>query len=183
MEKQNDKLVEYLPFNAINEFMREDYRQSVIHAVLQNLETISGGFRKEITHQIARNVKIAGFRNSNQAPLAIKAKSSVGLFQKSAKFSAAIVGAWAELHPELAATVWNVLSEHGWEPLPLEVNREKLPGYQVKWPKQDTFEVLQQAVRAANTSLPDSDDDISLMAVWLGNRLPYDLFIEEETKA
>jgi len=39
---------------------------------------------------------------------------------------------------------------------------------------------LQQAVRNVNASLTETDDDISLMAVWVGNRLPYDLFIEAE---
>lgn len=180
MENQDEKSVEYLPFHAINEFMRDDYRLAVIHEVLQHLDEIAGGYRKEISQEITRHVKISGFRNSSLAPLAIKAKNSVGLFQRSAKFSAAVVGAWSELHTDLAAAVWKVLSGHEWEPLPLELNRGKLPGYQVKWPKKDTFEVLQQDVRKENAALTETDDDISLMVVWLGNRLPYDLFLEGE---
>lgn len=184
MENQDEKVAEYLPFHAINEFMRDDYRLSVIHEVLTHFEELSGEQRKEISQEITRQVKIAGFRNSNLAPAAIKAKNSVSLFQKSAKFSAVVVGAWSGLHPELATAVWQVLSEHGWEPQPVELNRAKLPGYQVKWPKKDTFEVLQQEARKTNSTLTETDDDISLMVVWLGNRLPYDLFLEgEEEKA
>jgi hypothetical protein len=180
MVDTKEKTVEYLPFHAVNEFMRDDYRFAVIAEVMQHLDSVPSANRKEITQEISRNVKISGFRNSNQAPVTIKAKQSAGLFQKSARYSAAIINAWSSLHPDLASTVWTVLSEHGWEPLPLEANREKLPGYQVKWPKSDTFEVLQQAVRNVNASLTETDDDISLMAVWVGNRLPYDLFIEAE---
>lgn len=174
------KYEELLPFNAINEFMRDDYRQTVLHEVLTQLDEIQPELKKEISTTLSRRVKIPGFRNSNLAPIAMKAKNAANLFQQSARFASLIVDSWASLHPELKTTVWKMLTERGWEPASLETSRIELPGFQVHWPKADTFEVLGSEVRKMAPDLSETDDDISLMAVWLGNRLPYDLFVDEE---
>lgn len=174
-----DETVKYLPFNAINEFMRDDYRLSVLHEVFGQLESNPAGKRKDISLFVTRFIKIPGFRNCNAAPAALKAKNSPALFQQSAEFSALVLEAWASLHPELKQAVWNVLSERNWEPAPIEADRSELPGFQIHWPKADTFESFHSALKALMPEMKESEDDISLMVVWVGNRLPYDLFIEE----
>jgi len=178
--EQNNETAEYLPFNAINEFMRDDYRLTVLNEVITHLDRVQPGPRKMIAALISQRVKIPGFRNSNLAPAAMKAKNTATLFQQSAEFSASIIEAWSSLHPQLKETVFSLLTEKAWELAPLEVDRSRLPGFQVHWPKDDTFEVLDKAVRERMPGTNESDDDISLMVVWIGNRLPYDLYLEED---
>lgn len=175
--------IKYLPFNAINEFMRDDYRIHVLTEVQAKSEILPADKKSLIGKSITRFVSVPGFRNGNLAPLAKKAKSSVALFEKAPDFCGAVLECWKSLHPELAAEMYAILSEKGWEELqPLELDRSKLAGFLIHWPKGDTFEVLIQALRAKKPELDESEDNISLMAVWIGNRLPYDLYIEDEEK-
>ncbi len=178
-EQQTDQYEEFLPFNAINEFMRDDYRLTILQEVITHLESARPEQQKEISKFISQYVKIPGFRKSNLAPAPMKAKNAVVLFQQSAAFSSKIVETWSSLHPKLKETVWTVLNEKGWEPASIEIDRTALPGFQIHWSKADTFEVLNTDVRKLAPDLSESDDDISLMAVWIGNRLPYDLFNDE----
>ena len=182
MENKDEKYVEYLPFNAVNEFMRDDYRSVILSEVMARFESIPEESKKDLSRLISKFIKIPGFRNSTMAPAAMKARNAVSLFQKSGAFAGIVMESWTTLHPELKSVIWTVLSEKGWEPLPVEANRTKLPGFQIHWPKTDTFEVLQEETKKANPSLTETDDDFSLMAVWVGNRLPYDLFTEGEEK-
>ena len=177
--QQTDQYEEYLPFNAINEFMRDDYRLIILHETITHLNDANPEQQKEISKLISQYIKIPGFRKSNLAPAPMKAKNAVVLFQQSAAFSSKIVETWSSLHPKLKETVWTVLTEKGWEPAPIDIDRTVLPGFQTHWPKADTFEAINTAVRALAPDLSETDDDISLMAVWIGNRLPYDLFIDE----
>lgn len=171
----------FLPFMAINEFMRDDYRLTVMSEVLSNLGKIPGDQRNTINKLTAKYVSIQGFRNSNLAPVGRKAKASADLFLSSNEYSAAIIEGWFRLHPTLAETVIQVLSERNWPNLqPLAMDRSKLPGFQIHWPKEDTFEALIKAIRAIQPFEDEPDDNISLMAVWGGNRLPYDLFMDEK---
>lgn len=171
---------EYLPFHAINEFMRDDYRITVITEVLSKLDAVDQEKRAYIGRLISKFVHVQGFRNSNMAPVGLKAKGSVTLFEHSPEYVALIIECWRSLHEELAKSVFAVLSEHNWENLPaLDVDRCELSGFQIHWPKEDNFETLIKAAKEKNPELQESEDNISLMAVWLGNRLPYDLYIED----
>jgi hypothetical protein len=172
---------EFLPFHAINEFMRDDYRLVILNEVLGNQDQIPGDKKAGIGKLIARYVTVPGFRNSNLAPLGRKAKGSVSLFERSSDFVALIVESWRHLHEPLAKVIIEILTEREWASLlSIEMDRSKLPGFLIHWPKQDTFEILSKAVQEKDPQLQESDDNISLMAVWMGNRLPYDLFAEEE---
>ncbi|MHC1740906.1 MAG: hypothetical protein AB9897_07325 [Anaerolineaceae bacterium] len=173
--------VEYLPFHAINEFMRDDYRLAVITEVLSNQDKIAAEKRAILGKLIAKFVIVQGFRNSNLAPVGRKAKSSTTLFEHSAEFVALIIDSWRELHLPLAGAVFAELSAREWENLqPLEGDRLQLPGFLIHWPIKDNFEVLIKAVKERAPELVESDDNISLMVVWLGNRLPYDLYAQDE---
>jgi len=50
----------------------------------------------------------------------------------------------------------------------------------VNWPKGDTFDQFIKSITESNPELNESDDNISLMIVWVGNKLPYNLFDEAE---
>ena len=175
----NNTKIEYLPFHAVNEFMRDDYRLTILYEVFNSLDKCTAMHRQLILRLFSKGVQIPGFRNSSLAPLAMKIKNSASLFIKSGEFSATIMESWSNLHPELKTAMLALLTEHGWKPQPVEVDRSLLPGFMIDWPKSDTFEALIKAIRELHPEVSESDDDISLMAVWVGNKLPYNLFVEE----
>ncbi len=175
-----EEKVQVLPFHAVNEFMREDYRLDVLHEVFSALDRCTPMQKQLILRMFAKNVNVPGFRNSGLAPLAIKIKNSPTLFERSHDFSATIMESWSNLHPELKTAMHSLLTERGWTLQPLEADRSLLPGFQIDWPKTDNFESLIKGIHAAQTEMKESDDNISLMAVWVGNKLPYNLYSEDE---
>lgn len=166
---------QFLPFHAVNDFMLPEYRQHVLRTVLSNLETMPGERRGTINSQLKRFLKIPGFRNGAQSPLGLKVKHSLSPFERNADFTAQILSGWAELHPELRQQVYDLLSARGWELLPPETDRTKLPGFLTRWPQAETFEIINTAFHEKYGEDQAADNDISLMTVWLSDRLPYDL--------
>lgn len=175
-----EKKQEYLPFHAINEFMREDYRQAVVRAALHSTGQLPAEYREAIEKQTRRSVKVPGFRNSALAPAGVRVAPTASAFEKSPDLAAAILAAWAETHTELRQQVYDLLIERGWELLPIEVNRAKLPGFMIHWPKGEDFDIIGKAFAEKYPQSPAQSDDISLMTVWLGDRLPYKVDGEDE---
>src|SRR5512133_717762 len=103
----SDKKAQFLPFNAINEFMVSDFRQHMIQAVFAGFDRLPGERRSAINGLIKRHVQVPGFRNSTQAPAGIKARSSVSVFERRPEFTAQILQGWSELHPELRQKVYD----------------------------------------------------------------------------
>lgn len=171
----SDKKVQFFQFHAINEFMLPDFRQQILTLVFSRIDELSAERRNALNNQVKRHVTVPGFRNSTLAPAAVKARASVKAFEKSPDLVAQVLSAWYELHPELCQKVYDMLVERGWTLLPVEADRTKLPGFMVTWPKQDEFEVLNAAFREKYPDFPAENNDISLMAVWLSTRLPYQL--------
>ncbi len=177
----DEQRIRYLPFHSINEFMLPEYRQAVIQSVLTQMDKLSSERRGAINNGIKRYVQAPGFRNSAQAPVGVKTRGSVAPFERRPDFTAQMLQAWSELHPELRQQVYELLQERGWEQLlPAEADRTKLPGFMVTWPKQDTYDALDAAFAAKFPGQTFEPYDMRLMVVWLGNRLPYELFLEEE---
>jgi len=174
----NEK-IEFLPFNAINEFMLPEYRKLVIKSVFLSFDSLPITRQRTINAEIKKLVKIQGFRDSSQAPIGIKIRESSSTFEKSAKFAGDILAAWAELNPDLAQNVFHMLTDRGWIILPIEADRSKLPGFLIKWPAKDSFEILTREFLQKHTDIKFSDDDVSLMIVWLSNRLPYEMVTED----
>ncbi len=174
-----EKKIQYLPFHAVNEFMRDDYRLAVLHEVFAGIDKCQPMQKQLIMRLFSKNVTIQGFRNSSLAPLAMKVKNSPSLFERSAEFSGTVMECWSNLHPELKEAMVDLLAEKGWNPQPVTLDRSLLPGFQTDWPKADTFENLISGIKEAHAGMEESDDNISLMAVWVGNKLPYNLFAEE----
>jgi hypothetical protein len=176
----SEKKQEFLPFHAINEFMREDYRQAVVRAALHSTQQLPAEYREAIEKQTKRTVKVPGFRNSALAPAGVRVAPTASAFEKSPDLVGAILAAWAETHTELRQQVFDLLTERGWELLPLEVNRAKLPGFMVHWPKGEDFDGICKAFTEKYPQSTAPTDDISLMTVWLGDRLPYKVEGEDE---
>lgn len=175
---------QFLPFHAINEFMRPDFRLAVVRSALQPAENISGESRGRLDQLTRKLVNVPGFRNSAKAPLSLRIKPTAEAFEKSAPLVAAILSAWSAARPELAGQVHQLLVERGWEVLPVDADRTKLPGFMMHWPKGDEFAVLAEAFKNAYPESTAIDDEISLMVVWLSTRLPYDQDeAEDETAA
>jgi hypothetical protein len=175
------KKIQVLPFAAVNEFMRDDYRLTILQEVFSNLDQTPASIKQSISRLVSKGVQIPGFRNSSLAPVHLKIKNSGTFFERSSEFAALIIEAWSNFHEGLKKVVWEILTDKNWQPDALELDRTTLPGFKIDWPKKDTFEVLIKTVRERQPAINESDDHISLMVVWIGNRLPYNIFEESET--
>jgi hypothetical protein len=176
----DSKQASFLPFNALNEFMRTDYRHSVVHSVIFNLSTLPDKQQAALNQSIKKMVQVPGFRNSLQAPAPLKVKPAISAFEKSPAFVALVLSAWSEINHDLRQRVYDLLVKRGWELLPQEADRTKLPGFLTTWPKEDDFSVLNQAYGETYPDQPATTDDVSLMVVWLAGRLPVE---EVDSKA
>ena len=175
-----DKKVQFVPFHTINQFMLPEYRQEILLKVLSHLDELPADRKSNILGQVKRYVKLHGFRNSTLAPLLVKVKGAGGAFDKHPDFVAQILMAWSELHLELRQQIYDLLVERKWELLPVDTDRTKLPGFLVRWPKQESYDVLDAAFAAKYPELKAHEYDVRLMIVWLSGRLPYDMDEDEE---
>jgi len=174
---------QFLPFHAINEFMRPDFRLEVVRSALYALPNLPESFRAPIDRLTKKVVQVPGFRNSVKAPTALKVKPTAAAFEKSSDLAAAVLSAWAEAHLELRQQVYDLLVSRDWEVLSPNADRTKIPGFLTRWPKGEDFEVLNKAYAEKYTESQASSDQVSLMVVWISGRLPYQLVGEEEEQA
>jgi len=172
--------ISFIPFHAINQFMRTDFRLNVIRSTLQIMNRLDRKFTAPIDRLTRKHVKVAGFRNSVKAPATVKAVAMVKPFEKQPNLVAAILNAWAASKIELRQMVFDLLKTREWKLLPPESNRTKLPGFLTHWPAEDDFEVLYSAFSKAHPEIEASIDEISLMVVWLSGRLPIDKIGKDE---
>ena len=191
----SENTVQFLPFHAINEFMRADFRLSVIRQTLNLLNKLPDKFQDSVNRQIKKSVNVPGFRNPEKAPSMVKVLPTVKAFEKNPELVSAILSAWAENKSDLRLQVYQVLktrewylfpedisspnniptltTEKDWGVLPPTADRNLLPGFLIYWPKNQEFEAI---YKTYTENFPDGDaslDEVSLMAVWLANRLPY----------
>lgn len=178
-QTQEEETVSYLPFHAINEFMRSDFRMEVIRTTLQALPSLPEEYRVSIDQMTRRYVSVPGFRNSAKAPAPVKARAMAKPFEEHPELVGSILAAWSAAHPELRSRVYEFLTGRGMEILPPEADRSQLPGFLPTWPKAQPLETLTEAFEAENPGEAGSDD-VTLMIVWLTGRLP---FAEEEDEA
>jgi len=177
MEKQKE--LSFLPFHAINEFMLVEYRLKVIRLTMEKLPELPEIDQSLINKLTKKLVKIQGFRNSVKAPLPIKIRSMAQTFEKNPAFVAVILSAWAKVNSYLGQQVYELLVSRSWEILPLDADRSKLPGFITTWPEQENYDTLHEAYYQRYPESQADKNDISLMIVWLGGRLPYQ-FAQEE---
>jgi len=176
MNDVKDRHVKFLPWSAINAFMLPDFQLEVLTAVLGNYEALTSEYRTSLNQMIKQGVQLNGFRNATLAPLPIKARGAITLFEKNANFASLVLSAWCSLFPVLQEAVFSILTQHQWMILPLDADRRKLPGFFPQWPKEEEFDVLIADFREQYPNLPDfTDNQISLMSVWISGRLPYEL--------
>jgi hypothetical protein len=168
-----NKQAQFLPFHAINEFMRDDYRLQVVRRTLESLAALPADFQAPIERLTRRFVQVPGFRNSAKAPWQKRVRPTAEAFEKSAPLVAAILSAWSAVHPELRQQVYDLLIVRDWQVLPPETDRTKLPGFIAAWPKGEDFETLNKAFAEKYPEAQTNTDDVSLMIVWLSTRLPF----------
>ena len=164
--------LEFIPFNAINEFMRTDYRMILLRNTMLALPELSPKTQASINKLTKKHVKVPGFRNSAKAPASVKAVSMVKPFEKQPKLVSAVISAWAESNSEMRQQVFRLLSGFGWKLLPVEADRTRLPGFLAQWPEEHDFEVIYDGITESYQDSEYGIDDVSLMAVWLSVRLP-----------
>ncbi len=191
---------EFLPFHAINEFMRPDFRLSVVRDTLTNQGNLNEALVNTLNQQIKKRVSVPGFRHSDKAPALIKVLPSSKAFEKSPELVAAILSCWAEIQSELREQVYSLLRTRNWPMLtgtedvdissltmdvlktwpvfPVILDRSKLPGFYPHWPKGEEFEALYTNFTSLYPESNVSIDKVSLMAVWLSMRLPYQVDVD-----
>jgi hypothetical protein len=169
-----EKEASMIPFQALNEFMRPDFRMSVVRTTLNSLTDLPDDYRNAIDKLVKKTVRIPGFRNSGKAPAALKAGPLAQTFEKNPDMVAAVLSAWAEFHAPLRQQIHDLLAERGWDLLPLQAERKKLPGFFIKWPKDESFETLNQVYTERYPDSQYDSDQVSLMIVWVSMRLPYE---------
>ncbi len=193
-----DNQIQFLPFSAINEFMRDDFRMKIIRTVLSNQSSLPASIQDPINRIIHKVVKVPGFRNSEHAPTAVKLIPTVSAFQKSPELVAALLTAWAEIQSDLRQQIYKVLKQRGWMMFPDEIqdpsslaenlklrteadwgvlppnaNRARLPGFLIYWPAAQSYEDIYNDFIKLFPEANNSLDEVSLMTVWLSLRLPY----------
>lgn len=168
----NDQQAQFLPFHAINDFMRSDYRLEVIRTALNALGNLPDEFSAPIERLTRRLVQVPGFRNTAKAPIHLRVKPTAAAFEKSHQLVAAILHAWTATNPELSQQVYDLLISRNWEVLQPNIDRTKLPGFISRWPPKENFEILTNAFREMYPQAQTKDDDVNLMIVWISTRLP-----------
>jgi hypothetical protein len=153
-----------------------------VRSTLNGLPELPEEHRHAIDRLTKKSVKIPGFRNSGKAPTALKAGPIAQSFEKNPDLVASVLSAWAELHASLRSEVYELLEGRGWDLLPLQAERKKLPGFFTSWPKSESFESLNQEYTEKHPGSPYNTDEVSLMIVWVSARLPYEL-VEDEPQA
>jgi hypothetical protein len=101
-------------------------------------------------------------------------KGAISAFEKSPQFAIQTMACWADLNGELKQKVYDLLIARGWELLPKDADRTKLPGFMVKWHPSDSYEVINKAFLEMYAGDSTAENDVRLMTVWLSGRLPYD---------
>jgi hypothetical protein len=165
--------------------MRSDYRLHVVRTALSALPSLPDDFRSPIDRLTRSLVTVPGFRNSTKAPARVRAVPVADAFEKHPDLVAAVVSAWAEASAGLRQQVFDFLTARGWQLLPLAARREKLPGFFINWPSSEDFETLNKEFAALHPDSKATTDDVTLMVVWLGMRLPYKIVeepVEEVTR-
>ena len=168
----NEKIA-FVPFHAINEFMRDDFRHKVIHEVYLTLSKLSNNTQKRINLITRKEIDIQGFRDSTKAPPALRVRNAERAFEKSPAFVSYILAGWAELHEDLGHKIFALLTSQGWNPHPVDADRSKLPGFLPDWPEDQDFEQLDNLFAEMYPDNQQGDDDINLMIVWISGKLPY----------
>jgi hypothetical protein len=193
---------EFLPFHAINEFMRPDFRLNVIRETLNSQSSVPESFSNALNQQIKKNVKVPGFRSSDKAPALVKVLPTSKAFEKSPELVAALLACWAEIQSQLREQVFSLfVSRHWkmysgtegsdstsisldlikeWPIFPINFNRSKLPGFFTHWPKGEDFETLYKSFSESYPQSEVSIDKVSLMVVWLSMRLPFQVDVDLE---
>lgn len=171
----SEKRAQFIPFHAVNEFLLPEFRLKIIQQAFSEFNSLPEERQSAINRLVKKSVQVPGFRNSALAPASVKARAAVSVFEKSPDFSAQIMAAWRDLHPDLAQKVYDFLKSRNWELLPLDADRSKLPGFLTRWPKDETFEVLDDAYAVQYPGDEAHEYDINMMIAWLSGRLPVEM--------
>jgi hypothetical protein len=170
-ERNNE--IAFLPFYAINKYIRDEYRLSVIRSTIQAIPDLPAGLRSTIERIIRQSVNVPGFRNGAKAPSGLLIKPLVSAFEKKSVVVAAILAAWVEIHTGLRDQVFSLLKARNWDMHPVDADRMNLPGFIPNLPAGENFESLTQAFIEMFPDEKVESDDVLLMSVWLSGRLPY----------
>lgn len=163
---------EYLPFVTINVFIERDYLEKVIKDILEGKGTLSRDDQTELTSFFRKHVNVLGFRNPLRAPLSLQINAYASAFEKKEEVIPFTLTIWAKINSDLAKTVKQWLESEGWEGLDLERQYDENEGFSTDWPKELTFEEVEEKFKQANPRVDFDRDDLILMVLWISGRIP-----------
>lgn len=174
ISKSEEQKITFIPFNAINEFMLDDYRRQVISEVLESRRQ-DGDAKSTLDKVIKQAVFVPGFRNPVSAPVTLLTNPLITAFEKKPKVTATVLQIWAKAHTDLAVQVGDLLKSDHWEIFPIDTDHLKLPGFYPSWPDDSNFDTIFNEFRERYPDSTVIQNDVALMTVWLSNRLPFNL--------
>lgn len=171
---KKDKQLAFLPFHAVNQYMLAEYKRDVVQTAL-SASDLPRPVRANLDKWLNKVVKVPGFRKGAKAPARIQIKPTLDAFEKNPDLVSAVLSAWGETRADLREQMYEILKTREWEELlPANANRTKLPGFFPSWPEEEDYDAIIAAYREAHPDADASDYDISLMAVWVSMRLPFE---------
>src|SRR3974377_1549624 len=109
---------EFLPFHAINEYMRPDFRMNIIRETLSAASRLDEHHANDLNHQVKKYVSVPGFRSADKAPALVKTLPTSKAFEKNPELVASLLACWVELHPDLRQQVFEVFLQRHWKIMP-----------------------------------------------------------------
>ncbi|HOR18423.1 MAG TPA: hypothetical protein PLE10_01145 [Brevefilum sp.] len=163
---------EYLPFKTINVFFERNYLDKVIKEILEGVNTLSREEQTEFVNFFRKHIKILGFRNPVRAPLSLKINAYASAFEEKEDVIPYTLTTWAKIKSVLANRVQTWLVSEGWEELTLERRYGVAEGFNANWPKNLTFDEIEEKFKQAHPKEDHQRDDFILMVLWISGTLP-----------
>ena len=104
--------MERYPIQALDNMMREDYREAVVKVVLEQHDRVSAGTKRQLRQVLRQNVEINGFRDLFRAPVTRRLQPTLEMFRKSPRVLEAVIVTWVEIHQDLHSRACAFLNQH-----------------------------------------------------------------------
>jgi len=156
------------PWIAVNNYMQDEYRETVANLALQHFPDASRDLRAFVKRELSRTVKIDGYRSFDRAPAEVVQRHVVRQMEYKPGVITAIICLWAEAEQESIGELQAVAEARGlqfrsdWS---WQKAKEGFYNYEVVAPLTECIEILTQ-----DRPSPESDH-IWLATLWLSRAL------------
>lgn len=163
---------EILSYRAINVFIEREYLEKIISFILKNAKSLPKEDQIEFNSHFNKYVKILGFRNPLRAPLSLQINGLTTAFEEKEEIIPKVLTTWTILNSPFSKIVSSWLEAEGWNNLKFKRIYSPEEGFIADWPKNFSFDQLDENFKKANPELKYEKNDLILMALWLSGKLP-----------